>query len=92
MNCVHGVAVGKPCRICRNETDLSDEVEDLLFSLELWKQDATRLEMQRDALLRYARHSVDGEPMCEYLKHSDYPCTCGLDALRKSIAMPAGEA
>lgn len=34
----------------------------------------------------YVRH---GDPishaMCERSKHSDYPCTCGLDALREAI-------
>lgn len=33
-----------------------------------------------DALKRYGWHG-GGEPMCERVKGSSYPCTCGLDAI-----------
>lgn len=34
-----------------------------------------------EALRKYARHGVIGGAMCERSKHSDYPCTCGLDEI-----------
>jgi len=37
-----------------------------------------------EALKTYGQHRNDSAMLCERLKHSDYPCTCGLeDIIRK---------
>lgn len=34
-----------------------------------------------EGLLKYASHQNDSGHFCDCLKHSDYPCDCGLDAV-----------
>jgi hypothetical protein len=38
-------------------------------------------------LQRYGWHG-GGSPMCERVKGSSYPCTCGLDAALQPAAQP----
>lgn len=65
--------------------ELETEKTDRLFRLKAIEQVAAELETakaQRGALVidleKYGSHLRN--PMCELLRHSDFPCTCGLDA------------
>jgi hypothetical protein len=41
-----------------------------------------RIKELTEALEKYGGHSpADGSPICEHSKHSDYPCTCGFEAV-----------
>jgi hypothetical protein len=37
-----------------------------------------------EALKKHGSHAHSEGPMCERAKHSEYPCTCGLDAALKA--------
>lgn len=59
-----------------------DKMEDYdRLAAALTKEKAKSKELRREVamLLKYAKHGGVGG-MCELLKHSDYECTCGLDA------------
>jgi len=45
----------------------------------LYEQNAKLVE----ALQKYGRHQNNPKHMCEKIKHSDHPCTCGWDDLLK---------
>jgi hypothetical protein len=44
-----------------------------------------RVEMLAGWLRKYGNHYRGPGEMCELLKHSDYPCTCGLDAALSNL-------
>ena len=33
------------------------------------------------ALMTYGQHRNDSDMLCERLKHSEYPCSCGFEAV-----------
>jgi hypothetical protein len=46
---------------------------------------STPLPLDLEALIPYLRHGKGAGPICESSKHSDYPCTCGLEALLRRL-------
>lgn len=46
----------------------------------------TKYDKLVEALIIYGNHSrTDDTTMCECMKHSDYPCTCGFEQVMKGI-------
>lgn len=76
--------------LCRNDgaTDIAGLLERAATALSArsgyvprWKE-----------LLPYVRHGKLDGPICEHMKHSEYPRTCGLDALLAApVAGSAGD-
>lgn len=66
----------------RNYTqDLRTKLKDTRAKL---KEQAKEIERLKQALKIYGHHSrTDDTTMCEHMKHSDYPCTCGLEQALK---------
>jgi hypothetical protein len=69
--------------------EIADEIDRLRAEVaDLTQQLAAangRVEMLAGWLRKYGNHYRGPGEMCELLKHSDYPCTCGLDAALSNL-------
>lgn len=65
-------------RFIRRAEAMQAEIESL-------RAEVARLGGLLSETIPYMRHGIIGGPMCEHLRSSEYPCTCGVDALTEKI-------
>ena len=58
-----------------------EESEAIGIIAEEFKAERALSQKLLEALQKYARHGIIGGRICEQSKHSDFPCTCGLEKL-----------
>ena len=68
------------CHCAENKEAL--EIANKVNQLEINRYQERIKELEEEFAL-YCRHRNDCEMMCERLKRSDYPCTCGWEALKR---------
>jgi hypothetical protein len=80
----------------KEKASLKEDLLELEADKEEWRNKAVdrleqlaaangRVEMLAGWLKKYGNHYRGPGEMCELLKHSDYPCTCGLDAALSNL-------
>lgn len=65
----------------RQDEPLRAKVPDLVATLSQLREENKGL---REALAKYGWHGGAPGPICERAKHSEYPCTCGFEAVLAS--------
>ena len=50
-----------------------------------------KAEAQLDKVRPYMKHKNDATHHCDALKHTEYPCTCGLDSLDQALEKDKGQ-